>query len=158
MPHSEHQAGYVSDADFVHVVRFAPLVSVDLVIRDPEARVLVGRRMNEPARGTYFVPGGAIRKNETIRSAFARILHAETGLSARLEDARFLGVHEHFYDTNRFGVEGFGTHYVVLAYELKLDHHPTLVRDAQHSDFKWLAVSELLAMADVHQNTKAYFE
>ena len=48
--------------------------------------------------------------------------------------------------------------YVVLAYELTLEHHPTLVRDAQHSDFKWLAAPELLAMADVHQNTKAYFE
>ena len=138
-------------------MRFAPLVAVDFIITDPDGRILVGRRMNEPARGTYFVPGGAIRKNETINTAFSRLLQIETGLSIRLTDARFLGVYEHFYAKNRFGEEGYGTHYVVLAYELLLDHHPALERDSKHSDFRWLAKADLVAMEDVHANTKAYF-
>lgn len=157
MASSQDQSQYLSDADMARIVRLAPLVSIDLIIRDPDGRVLVGLRTNEPAKGYYFVPGGAIRKNETIGRAFKRILRAETGLSVRFEDARFLNVYEHLYATNRFGEEGFGTHYVVLAYELSLDHHPLLARDAQHSDFNWIASTELVARKDVHENTKAYF-
>jgi hypothetical protein len=57
----------LGEDDFAFIVRNAPLVSIDLIIRDPEHRVLLGRRVNEPAKGHYFVPGGAIRKNETIQ-------------------------------------------------------------------------------------------
>src|SRR5215213_4859676 len=109
----------VDNDTFVTVIRCAPLVSIDLVLRDPAGRVLVGRRKNEPARGTLFVPGGAIRKGERLDKVFQRILAAETGLSACRSDARFLGVYEHFYDTNRFGDLGYGTHYIALGYELR---------------------------------------
>jgi colanic acid biosynthesis protein WcaH len=80
----------------------APLVSVDIIIKDPEQRALIGLRLNEPAKGYYFVPGGVIRKFETIQSAFSRILEAETGLNASINQAKFMGVFEHFYETNRF--------------------------------------------------------
>ena len=105
----------------------------------------------------YFVPGGIIRKNETIELAFARILKAETGCRASHGDARFLGAFQHFYSTNRFGDPAYGTHYVVLAYELQLDYRPAIVLDAQHSESKWMVVSDLLAADNVHENTKAYF-
>src|SRR4051794_41167699 len=104
----------LKEDDFAHVVRNAPLISIDLVLRDPERNVLVGLRTNEPAKGFYFVPGGVIRKNETIKDAFERILLAETGCRALLSDARFIGVFEHFYEVSRFG--DYGTHYVVLSY------------------------------------------
>jgi colanic acid biosynthesis protein WcaH len=42
------------------------------------------RGLNEPAKGKYFVPGGVIRKNETMQDAFARILKAEVGIEASL--------------------------------------------------------------------------
>jgi colanic acid biosynthesis protein WcaH len=147
----------LSDDDFGFIVRNAPLVSVDLIISDPEHRVLLGRRVNEPAKGHYFVPGGAIRKNETIRKAFARILEAETGLHASIDRAKFIGVFEHFYDTNRFGDPEYGTHYVVLAYELSLIERPSVKLDSQHSDIRWLSDAEILSAPDVHPNTKAYF-
>jgi len=31
------------------------------------------------------------------------------------------------------------------------------VLDAQHSESKWMAVSDLIAASNVHENTKAYF-
>ena len=37
----------------------------------------------------------------------------------------------HFYDANSFGDENFGTHYVVLAHELKLADASALKSDAQ---------------------------
>lgn len=150
-------SGRISDEDFAVVVRSAPLVSIDLVLRNAEGRVLVGLRNNEPAKGTYFVPGGVIRKSERLDDAFSRILAAETGLDAARGDASFLGVYEHFYPTNRFGGPGYGTHYVVLAYTLALPEGAAVRGDAQHSRFRWMSEDEILSAPDVHENTKAYF-
>ena len=148
---------FLEDADLAHIVRHAPLVSIDIAIKDPEGRVLVGLRTNEPAKGTYFVPGGIIRKDETVEAAFSRIIAAETGQRATLSDAVFLGVYEHFYETNRFGDPDYGTHYVVLGYALQLRSKPDMILDSQHKEFRWMMPNELLASPDVHANTKAYF-
>ena len=133
------------------------MVSIDLIILDHKGTVLTGLRANEPARDTYFVPGGAIWKNETIRDAFARIMQAELGFSRELHEAFFVGVFEHFYDTNRFGHPGYGTHYVVLAYTLELPDRPPIKLDAQHRAIRWMTPAEILASPDVHPNTQAYF-
>jgi colanic acid biosynthesis protein WcaH len=150
-------ANILSDDEFARVVRLAPLVSIDLIIRDANQNVLVGLRTNEPAKGVYFVPGGCIRKDETIQNAFVRILESEIGCRASFEDARFLGVFQHFYSTNRHGFSGYGTHYIVLAYELRFDSRPAIVLDAQHSIHRWMNEAELKTATDVHDNTKGYF-
>jgi colanic acid biosynthesis protein WcaH len=84
-------------------------------------------------------------------------VQVETGLRAELGEAAFLGVHEHMYATNRFGHADYGTHYVVLAYGLNLDHRPNIVLDSQHCGFRWMSEAELKAAPDVHPYTKAYF-
>src|SRR5580692_10716108 len=85
---------------FAQVVRNTPLISIDLVLRDPMGAVLVGHRTFEPAKGYWFVPGGRIGKLETLDEAFARIITEETGIGVSRQDARLLGVYEHFYSTN----------------------------------------------------------
>ena len=148
----------LDDEEFSKIVRLAPLVSIDLIIRDPDRKVLVGVRNNEPAKNFYFVPGGRVRKDETLEAAFVRILAAETGCSVDFKEARFLGVYQHMYPNNRFGHPGYGTHYVILAYELNLSRRPAIVLDAQHLVAEWMDEAELRAAPDVHPNTKAYFE
>lgn len=144
--------------DFATVIRATPLVSIDLIIQRPDGTVLLGKRRNEPARGVWFVPGGRIGKDETLDAAFGRILAAETGLDAPRALARLLGVYEHFYATNALLEPGFGTHYVVLGYELKVAQAVNIRGDAQHEDLAWLSPEDLLARDDVHANTKAYFQ
>ena len=148
---------FLGKNDFAHIVRHAPLVSIDIIIRDPEQNVLLGRRMNEPAKGTYFVPGGIVRKNETIGTAFSRILRAEVSADASLTEARFVGVFEHIYETNAFGSPDYGTHCVVLAYEINLTQRPMIQKDFQHDDLRWMSENEILSTTGVHPNTQAYF-
>jgi colanic acid biosynthesis protein WcaH len=147
----------LSHADLHTVVRLAPLVSIDLIIRNPRHEVLLGLRNNEPAKGFHFVPGGIILKNERLADAFARLLKRETNLDAKIGDARLIDAYEHFYDNNRFNDPAFGTHYVVLGYELKLDDTAALQPDFQHSELRWWAEHDLMASEQVHDNTKAYF-
>ena len=148
---------YLDQDEFALVVRNTPLVSIDVIIRDPGRSVLVGLRTNEPAKGKWFVPGGVVRKYERLADAFARIVKDEIGVDASIIDAKFIGVYEHLYDNNVFGQQGFGTHYIVLAHVLNLDRRPNIVSDEQHSGFRWMTPAELISSPDVHQNTRAYF-
>jgi len=148
---------WLKPAEFANIVRLTPLVAIDVIVRSPDGRVLVGRRTNEPAKGMLFVPGSRISKNETRKAAFRRITHEELGLELKIETARFVGVYEHIYETNRFERPGFGTHYVTLAYEVALALDLANLPTDQHGEYLWLTTSELLHSTEVHANTKAYF-
>ena len=143
---------------FLEVVAHAPLVSIDLIVRRADGRVLLGKRANEPAKGCWFVPGGRIHKNERLEAAFRRISLNELGKAFASGDARFLGVFEHFYTTNFAEKPGVGTHYVVLAYEVSATELPERLPADQHGAFKWFDVETLLKTDLVHAHTKAYFQ
>lgn len=144
----------LSDPEFRDIVKNTPLVSIDLVITDPSGAILMGWRENEPAKGTWFVPGGRIRKDERIADAFGRIIRTETGLARSLSESRFGGAYEHLYSANCFGQAGFGTHYCVLAYVLRLGERPVIAIDGQHAKVDWLTP----ASANIHPYSRAYFE
>jgi colanic acid biosynthesis protein WcaH len=147
----------VKEKGFRQVSKTTPLVSIDLIVRNKEGKVLLGKRTNRPAKGYWFVPGGRIRKNERLTDALQRIARAELGLVLTLDPAKLMGAYEHIYDDNFFGEEGINTHYVVLAYEYFLEAGMQIILDNQHSEAKWWAVDDLLSSPEVHENTKAYF-
>jgi colanic acid biosynthesis protein WcaH len=91
---------FLNKGEFAQVGRNTPLVSIDLIIRNPDRCVLVGPRTNEPAKGKWFVPGGVVRKYERLADAFARIVKAEVGLGASIDDAKFIGVYEYLYEVS----------------------------------------------------------
>jgi colanic acid biosynthesis protein WcaH len=150
--------GKLDDELFAKLIQIAPLVAIDIVVRDSEGKVLLARRRDEPAKNSYFVPGGRIWKNETLRSAFERILKSEIGYDAKLDSARLIGAYDHIYPNNRFGQSGYGTHYVVLAYELVLQGNISIDLDANHASYQWLDEASLMRMPDVHPFVKAYFQ
>jgi colanic acid biosynthesis protein WcaH len=147
----------LSQHEFAEVVKNTPLVAIDLIVKNKQGQILLGFRNNNPAKDYWFVPGGAIRKDERIEDAFRRVSHNELGIEREIHDAEFKGVYEHFYDTNFAGVPGFGTHYVVLAYVIALNEHPIKPPEDQHSEYQWLSVDELLKAEDVHPLAKEYF-
>jgi len=150
-------AKLLSQSDLNTVIRLAPLVSIDLIIRDTADRVLLGLRNNEPAKGYFFVPGGIVLKDEPLAEAFARIIHKEISYSATLRQAKLVGVFDHFYETNRSGEPGYGTRYIALAHEVRLQDTSGILPDSQHSEYGWWSVPDILKSNRVHENTKAYF-
>ena len=119
---------------------------------------LLGRRQFRPAKGTMFVPGGRIYKNEPIDVAFNRVLLLETGQRiCEQDEKKFMGVYEHFYD-NSFWDANISTHYVVLAHRIKLKARFMEDPDNQHDILEWLPLNELLNRSDVHKNVKVYFD
>lgn len=147
---------FLSAETFSLVVDSTPLVSIDLVIRDAQGKVLIGKRLNKPAQGFWFVPGGRIKKNEPLADALARISTNELGITLNINSGSLLGVYEHFYQDSHES-DNISTHYVALGYEFILpDINQLTPVDDQHETYQWLSNSELLASPDVHENTKAY--
>ncbi|HDZ57880.1 MAG TPA: GDP-mannose mannosyl hydrolase [Pseudomonas xinjiangensis] len=149
---------FLEPTTFRTVVASTPLVSIDLLVRNQQGEVLLGQRLNRPARGFWFVPGGRIYKQETLDSAFRRITETELGQAYTRDQASLLGVYEHFYEDSVFGdyPSHPDTHYVTIGYEFSLPAGCALAPDNQHGSFRWWSIEEMVQSAEVHQNTKAY--
>ncbi|EFJ8097383.1 GDP-mannose mannosyl hydrolase [Escherichia coli] len=146
----------LNDNLFSTIINHTPLVAIDLIIENEFKEILVGKRINRPARGFWFVPGGRIRKNESLIDAFSRVCQSEIDLAASINNAKFFGVYEHFYNDSFYGDE-FSTHYVVLAYKILVDKNNIIPSFGQHDQYSWMNYSDLIKDDSVHDNTKAYF-
>lgn len=147
----------LSHDDYLKAIDLRPLVSIDLVIQNSRGQILLGLRKNQPAQGSWFVPGGVIYKNETQSNALNRISSRELGFGISNNDTELLGVYEHFYETNFAGAQGITTHYVVIGLSYQLADSQNISMDDQHEALEWWDRDALLASPDVHQYTKNYF-
>ncbi|ASU23339.1 GDP-mannose mannosyl hydrolase [Vibrio qinghaiensis] len=141
---------------FKNVIKSTPLISIDLIVRNSSGEILLGYRNNRPAQGYWFVPGGRILKDERIRDAFSRLTGNELGKCYEISQFKFQGVFEHLYNDN-FSSTDFTTHYIVLGYNILLDHDLKCLPREQHCDYRWWSINDLMDSIEVHENTKAYF-
>lgn len=150
---------FLDQKTFETVIDSTPLVSIDLVVLNEHNEALLGQRLNRPAEGFWFVPGGRILKNESLANAFERLTLNELGIKVKLSTAELLGPYDHFYDDCVFN-DKIKTHYVAIAYVLRLTKQQldALPLNEQHAAYKWLSFDELLKSPAVHKHTKWYFE
>ena len=130
------------------------MISVDLLLFDGEGKILLGKRANEPASGSWFVPGGRVRKNERVVDAASRICLEELRLCLPPAGFRTLDAYEHVY-TDRAQGRHFITFTVtgsVGACAVTAINH-----DAQHTQVRWSTVESLVVDPEVHLYVKSYF-
>jgi colanic acid biosynthesis protein WcaH len=143
----------LDDQTFKAVINSTPLISIDLLVKK-DNKILLGKRINEPAQGYLFSIGGRVYKNETINSAMIRIAKNELNIELKLMP-KFIGVFEHFYDDSIY--QDVSTHYVNLAYEIEIEEMLNLPTE-QHNEYQWLTIDELLESKQVHKHVKDYFK
>jgi len=145
---------------FKCIVKNTPLISIDFLVKK-DNKYLLGKRVNEPAKGYYFTIGGRIFKNEKISDAQKRILQQELNLSLATNrlSLKFIGIFEHFYNTSIFGSD-VSTHYINMAYilDLNCDFEIKNIPFDQHNEYIWLSEEEILKREDVHKYVKDYFK
>lgn len=139
---------------FRTVVESTPLVSIDLIAKSQNT-ILLGKRVNKPAKGYFFTTGGIVRKNESFKDAIKRLAQAELGIKLH-DEPKYIGVFEHFYEDGVF--EGVSTHYVNHGYIVELDNKLTSIPKDQHSEYRWFEIEELLKSDEVHHYVKDYFK
>ncbi|WP_424938719.1 NUDIX domain-containing protein [Algiphilus sp.] len=153
---TDNREGFLSDADFRHAIASLPLVSVDLLIVNG-GKLLLGQRRDEPARGTWFVPGGRIRRGERIAKALQRVWCAEIVGEMPVMQPQLVGAYEHFYDC-AFDGSAVATHYVVLAYRFEVEEVVELLTTS-HRDQWWAPIDRCPSESGghaVHPNAQAY--
>ena len=150
--------------EFAAAVAALPLVSVDWVVTNPDGQLLLGHRINAPARDWWFTPGGRIRKNEALAQALQRIGRDELGLEADFcaqlaGQARLMGAWDHFYQDSALSSSA-STHYVNLPHWLALSwtdiERLALPVGEQHSAWQWLALAEAVHHPLVHSQVQPY--
>ena len=51
----------LSNDEFKSIIKLTPLIAFDMIIEYND-NILLGKRINNPAKGFYFIPGGRILK------------------------------------------------------------------------------------------------
>lgn len=149
---------FLDKKTFSIVIDKTPLVSIDLVVMNTKHEVLLGKRLNKPAQGYWFVPGGRIQKNEKLDVAFRRLTLNELGVEFSIEQSQLIGPFTHIYSDYVFGTD-VNTHYVAIAYKLVVDTEQLkLPIDDQHNQYQWFSSESLMSSNNVHLHTKWYFQ
>jgi 8-oxo-dGTP diphosphatase len=113
-----------------------PIVGVGAVVLDG-GRVLLVRRGNEPLKGEWSLPGGAVEVGETLEVAIAREVREETGLE--IEVGPMIDV----LDRIRFDPAGRVLYHYVLIDFVCRPSGGTLCCGTDASDAAWAAIIDL---------------
>lgn len=156
--------GQLPETRFRAALEALPLVSVDWVLSNPAGEILVGQRLNAPARGAWFTPGGRIRKGEALKNAMVRVATTELGVSdavarAWADRAEAMGAWDHMYPDSALD-PALPTHYVNLPFWLALtDNDLAALRlpvGEQHRGWAWVSVSRKVPGFEWHPYVQPY--
>lgn len=125
----------------------APIVTVGLIVRR-DSRVLLVQRGNEPNKGRWSIPGGAVEPGETLRAAAERELREECCIEARA--GAVAGVFEAIVPDAE-GRTRF--HYVII--DFVADYiSGNLAASSDSVDARWVSLAELDVL-DVTEQTRS---
>jgi 8-oxo-dGTP diphosphatase len=116
-----------------------PIVAVGAVILDGD-RVLLVQRGQEPLKGEWSLPGGAVEVGETLEAALAREVREETSLDV------LVGPVVEVLDSIRRDADGRAEyHYVIVDYACRLPSGTpsAAARGSDAAAVRWVPVDEL---------------
>lgn len=149
---------FLEQENFSGLVLHGILFSIDLVVLDAQNRILVCERINRPAQGYWFVPGGRQYKNEPLANVFERICLSELGQAFKYQETKVLGLYDHFYNDSIFGEE-ISTHYVNSPCLIKFPESVKLnLPDYQHKKYRWVVIDELINDEAIHPFSKVFLD
>ncbi len=132
---------FISENLYKEVLDKMPIPCVDVVIKNKKGEILLIKRLNEPEKGIWWVPGGRINKNESIKKAALRKAKEEVGLDC--EFIKILGSGETIFNISAF--KGITSHTINIYVLLKPLNIKSIKLDNLHSGFKFVSSLDLNA-------------
>lgn len=121
-----------------------PILCVDCLIIY-QAKCLLLKRTQEPAKGQYWFPGGRIFKGELIPTAAIRKAREEVNLECSFE--RIISIEETIF--TRQGDMQFDIHTVNVCCQLSVSDISDIVLDSSHNGYIWATAADIL-MLNLH--------
>lgn len=103
----------LNNKQFVQSFKDVPRLAINLLIKNPEGKILLTKRAIPPQKGYWHYPGSFLRKNEKIKDCINRIAQKELGIKIVNSKTKLLGV---FENTNK---DPRG-HVIDIVYEYKI--------------------------------------
>lgn len=123
------------------LMEHAPICTIDILFFNPEkTHTLLGKRTNEPYKGTFYAFGGRLRKHESFEEAATRVAKQETGIELLPDDITFGGVLNEMNDGSVF--TGIDYHAVDLYFACTVPLGTKIKLDSQHSEYRWFEVND----------------
>jgi 8-oxo-dGTP diphosphatase len=116
-----------------------PIAAVGAVILDRD-RVLLVQRGQEPLKGEWSLPGGAVEIGETLEAALAREVREETSLDV------VVGPVVDVLDSIRRDADGRAEyHYIIVDYACRVrgGTPSAAARGSDAADVRWVRLAEL---------------
>ena len=127
--------------ELYHKIReVLPTVCVDLLVTNEQKEYLLAKRTEKPAQGSWWFPGGRIRKGETWQECAKRKGREELGID--LPIGNLISVENYFADD----ADWHTVNLVVHAYF----SHRMIELDDTHEEFRWASHIE----KDLHECVK----
>ncbi len=112
-----------------------PMVGVGVVVLK-EGKLLLTKRLNEPGRGMWSIPGGLVEVGEKVRDAAVREVYEECGLKVEIIGLVDVG------DIIVKDEKGVRFHYVIVIFKAKpLEGNLRAGDDV--AEVRWVCFSEL---------------
>lgn len=132
---------YIDKDLYVKILDSVPIATVDIVILNKKKdKVLLFKRSNNPLKGVYYTPGGRINKNEPINNAVVRKMKEELDLDLNLNNLKYLGIIEEFFEKSSF--ENIKVHCINVVYSYILEDNIEINLDQQHENYNWFDVKD----------------
>ncbi len=127
------------DKDFYkQVVAQLPILCIDTFLVNPKSKkYLLVKRCNNPAKGTYWLPGGRMIKGESFFEGAQRKCSEEIGIS--IEAKQVLGIYNVLFPDSEWGTP---THTPGIGVLATCSSEESVSLNELHEDHKWVSLSE----------------
>lgn len=87
----------LTQEEFDAIYSKVPRLTVEIIVRNSEAKIYLTKRAIEPCKGLWHLPGGTVRFGEPMTKAVERIAARELGIEvARVNNVGFIEYPSHY--------------------------------------------------------------
>ena len=124
----------IPEKKYTEIIENVPILCVDGIIINDEKEYLLVKRLNDPLRGEYWVPGGRVLKHELLKDAIKRKMKQELGIDIFKE--RLLGYFEDIYEKSDTKLTT-DLHVISFVYLVNSNNQQKIILDYQSVDSIW---------------------
>ncbi len=133
---------FIEQEDYNEIKRTFPINAVELLVFDKDNNVLMFKRLNEPAKDQWWIPGGRVLNGESRKEAAKRLAKDECGIT--VFDFQQFETLEYSVKNN---TDNYYQHIISTVYKIKTSGGEVEI-DSQTSEYSWRSPSEWLKFID----------